>query len=303
MGQISLFRHWLGQILQTFRTTLIGLATATAFAGPSLAQGEARAAGQDLLSDPATVVATVNGKEITFGHMMVLLDGLPDQFKQLRNDELFRGILEQIIDQEVLYQIWEPETSPALLLALENQKRALVSNQIIRVALGEPVSEEAVRARYDAQYVNPAQEYNASHILLETEAAALEVRRALEAGGDFEALARENSVGPSAPNGGALGWFGLGAMVPEFEAATVALNIGEVSDPVQTQFGWHVILLNDARQNAVPPLEDVRETLVQQINDDRFLAFLDDARAAASVERTATDRIDVSAIRNIDALE
>jgi peptidyl-prolyl cis-trans isomerase C len=303
MGQISLFRHWLGQILQTFRTTLIGLATATAFAGPSLAQGEAGAAGQDLLSDPATVVATVNGKEITFGHMMVLLDGLPDQFKQLRNDELFRGILEQIIDQEVLYQIWEPETSPALLLALENQKRALVSRQMVRVVYDEPVSEEAVRARYDAQYVNPAQEYNASHILLETEAAAFEVRRALEAGGDFGELARENSVGPSAPNGGALGWFGLGAMVPEFEAATVALNIGEVSDPVQTQFGWHVILLNDARQNAVPPLEDVRETLVQQINDDRFLAFLDDARAAASVERTAADRIDVSAIRNIDALE
>ena len=107
----------------------------------------------------------------------------------------------------------------------------------------------------------PGKEFNAAHILVETEEEAKALKAELDGGADFATLAKEKSVGPSGPNGGDLGWFGVGMMVKPFEDAVVGLEPGQVSDPVQTQFGWHVIKLNETRDAAAPSLDEKREEL------------------------------------------
>jgi peptidyl-prolyl cis-trans isomerase C len=304
-ANFHLDRYLLGHILQTIRTASFAFMAASVFALPSLAQDQTdETARANLLSDPATVLATVDGTEITLGHMMVQLDRLPDRLKQAGNDEqLFNMVLENLINEAALAPQWDPEASPLLTLMLENQTRAMMANGALSESFDRDVTDEALRAKYDEMYGDPAREYNASHILLNTESTARTIKQRLDAGEDFAQLARERSVGPSAPNGGALGWFGLGSVVPEFEAAIVALGVGDVSDPVETQFGWHVIVLNDMRDETVPEFDTVRAELENQILNERVDAILAAARAAVDIERLPVNRIDVSAIRNIDAIE
>ena len=123
----------------------------------------------------------------------------------------------------------------------------------------------------------------------------------LAGGADFPALAAEKSTGPSGPNGGSLGWFGKGMMVPAFEEAVIALEKGEVSAPVQTQFGWHVIILNDERTAEAPTLEEVREEIAGNLRRDAVTAHVDDLVGAAIVDRPEVS-VDPEVIRNIDLL-
>jgi peptidyl-prolyl cis-trans isomerase C len=108
----------------------------------------------------------------------------------------------------------------------------------------------------------------------------------LNSGADFADLAREHSTGPSGPNGGQLGWFGPGAMVKPFEEAVMALEVGAVSDPVQTQFGWHVIRLNETREQPVPTLDEVRADLVSEIERAAAEANVMTLIDAATIELT-----------------
>jgi peptidyl-prolyl cis-trans isomerase C len=149
------------------------------------------------------------------------------------------------------------------------------------------ITDEELQAEYDAQYAaaDPVEEFNASHILVETEEEAQALIDALGEGADFAELAAENSIGPSGPNGGQLGWFTAGMMVPEFEAAVFELEAGEVSAPVQTQFGWHVILLNDMREQAPPALEQVRAELIEGLRRARVDAASTSLMGEAEIER------------------
>jgi len=146
---------------------------------------------------------------------------------------------------------------------------------------------EALQKAYDAQYgnVEPKAEYNASHILVETAETAQEVIQMINDGGDFAEVAKEKSTGPSGPNGGELGWFGEGVMVPEFQAAVLEMEAGTVSEPVQTQFGWHVIKLNETREVPAPTLEEVSEELSQTIIQGQIEVAIDEIRSAATIER------------------
>ncbi|MCP5038541.1 MAG: peptidylprolyl isomerase, partial [Rhodobacteraceae bacterium] len=188
----------------------------------------------------ATVLANVNGQDITIGHMIATRLALPDQYQSLPDSVLFEGILEQLIQQTVLSQA-AGELSSRAQIQLENERRALIAGEKLDAVMAEAVTEDALQAAYDAAYADaaPEAEYNASHILVETEEEAAGLIVMLEEGGDFAALAAEHSTGPSGPNGGELGWFGLGMMVKPFEDAVLTLEVGQVSAPVQTQFGWH----------------------------------------------------------------
>ena len=240
-----------------------------------------------------TVVATVNGTDITLGHMIALRAGLPQQYQQLPPDVLFSGILDQLVQQQLLADT-ESELSPGGLISVENQTRSILANQAITGIIDGAVTDETLNAAYEAMFadVEPTTELNASHILVETEEEAQALVEALEDGADFAALAQEKSTGPSGPNGGALGWFGPGMMVPPFEAATAELEVGEVSAPVQTQFGWHVILLNDKRIAEAPPLDAVRAELTDQIQRDAIDALIADLTEAGEVDRSAAETID-----------
>ena len=207
-----------------------------------------------------TVVATVNDTDITLGHMIALRARLPQQYQQLPADVLFPGILDQLVQQQLLADT-EEALSPGGRVTIDNEARAILANQAIVAITEGAASEEALQAAYEAAFadVEPATEFNASHILVETEEEALALIAELEDGADFAALAAERSTGPSGPNGGSLGWFGPGAMVAPFEAAVSEMEAGGISAPVQTQFGWHVIKLNETRDAEAPSLGDVRD--------------------------------------------
>lgn len=248
--------------MQKHLTFLAAALFATQMGGPLVAQDTAEVS-------PDTIVATVNGQDITLGHMIAARATLPEQFDSAAPQDLYNGILQQLIQQTALAQRIE-NLPPLVALTLENEERSLKAGEAVEAALALAVTDEDLQAAYDAQFANadPQEEYNASHILVETEEEALAVKEEIDGGAEFAAVAREKSTGPSGPNGGELGWFGTGMMVPDFEAAVIALEVGEVSAPVQTQFGWHVITLNDARKQAVPTLDEVREELLAALRNE-----------------------------------
>ena len=256
-----------------------------------------------LAQDADTVVATVNGTDITLGHMIVLQQRLPEQYQQLPDQVLFDGILEQLIQQTALGQ-QITEMNKRATLILENESRALLAGDVIDQKANEPVTDEALALAYAASYgdVVPEAEYEASHILVETEAEAIALIEELANGADFATLAAEKSTGPSGPNGGALGWFGAGMMVPEFEQAVQTLNVGEVSAPVQTQFGWHVIILTDSRQKEAPSLESVRAELIDTIRQESISKMIEAITEEAEIIRPDPETIDAALMRDNDLL-
>ncbi|WP_226780060.1 peptidylprolyl isomerase [Oceaniglobus trochenteri] len=253
--------------------------------------------------DADTVVATVNGTDITLGHMIVLEQRLPDQYKQLPDQVLFDGILEQLIQQTALgQQVGELDKRAQLIL--ENERRALLAGEVIDEKARAEVSDEDLQAAYDEAYGNaePEMEYQASHILVETEDEAKALIEELNGGADFAELAKEKSTGPSGPNGGELGWFGQGMMVPEFEQAVMELKVGEISEPVQTQFGWHVLILTDTRQKEAPSLDDVREELSDGVRQKAVQDMIAEVTESAEINRPDTGEIDPALLRNGELL-
>lgn len=254
---------------------------------------------QDITAD--TVVATVDGTDITIGHMIILLDELPDQYKNLPDDVLFDGIKEQLIQQTVLAKAYDGPDY-AIGIRLENEERTLKAGSAINLAVQERVNDAALQGLYEERFANadPQEEYNASHILVETEQEAIDLIAELQAGADFAALAQEHSTGPSGPNGGQLGWFGVGMMVPPFEEAVIAMQPETISAPVQTQFGWHVIRLNEKRVLGVPTLDDVRADLADELNQLAIEAEISELMENAAVDEVDTSAIDPSVLRNLD---
>jgi len=255
--------------------------------------------------DADQVVATVNGTDITVGHMIVARATLPAQFQELPDEVLFNGILEQLVQQTLLAQSFDGDLPTRAMLSLENETRSLTAGEALEVLLAKAMTPEAIQAAYDARFegAEAAQEYNASHILVETEDAAAAIKAELDEGADFAATAREKSTGPSGPNGGQLGWFGTGAMVPTFEAAVIALDVGEVSAPVQTQFGWHIITLNETRVQERPTLEAIRGELEEDVRNAVIEAHVESLAAAAQIDRTGAADVDPALLKDLSLVD
>jgi len=247
------------------------------------------------------VVATVNGTEVTLGHMIMIRAALPEQLKQLGDDVLWEGILDQIIQQTVLVQAGPEDLTQRVAIALQNEERSLRAAEQAQTVMDAAVSEAAVTAAYAETYegADRGVEFNASHILVETEEEAADIAKRAREGEDFAELAKAHSTGPSGPNGGELGWFGAGMMVPEFEGAVQEMGVGDISDPVQTQFGWHVIKLNETRVAEAPAMEEVRKELEDAIKSNALEAALKELTDGAEITKTA-DGIDPSVLRNLD---
>ena len=179
----------------------LALATLLALPLPALAAPHAN-----------TVVAIVNGEEITIGHMILSRASLPAQYQQLPADVLFEAILDQLIQQTALKQALHGEVPHYIQLSLENEKRSLLAADVIEMVMKDASNEEALLAAYDDTYSDGdgGDEFNASHILVESEEEAVSVKKELDAGADFATLAKELSTGPSGPSGGELGWFTKG---------------------------------------------------------------------------------------------
>ncbi len=261
-------------------------------------EGPARA--QDATAD--TVIATVNGVNITLGHVIVLRESLPDQYQSLPDDVLYNGLVEQLIQQVVLEQTIGDAVSKHDQLRLENDRRNYLSGTVLQKVVTEAVTDEAVKAAYDARVKNatPLTEYNAAHILVATEDEAKSLKGELDGGADFAILAGAHSTDTgSAVNGGDLAWFGLGMMVKPFEDAVITMKAGDVAGPIQTEFGWHLIKLKETRVAAQPTLEEMRDELAGEVEQKAIADYLKTLTDAAKIEKPAT-AIDPALMRKDD---
>lgn len=250
-----------------------------------------------------TVLATVNGTDITAGQLMILRMQLPEQYQALPDDTLFGALLDQAINQQLFAEALE-ETPPTLTLAMIIEERALRAGAALDQLAAEAVSEDAVEKLYNETYTSaePSREYQAAHILVSTEEEAREVIAELAAGAEFGDLAKTRSTGPSGPNGGDLGWFGKGMMVPPFEEAVAELEPGDISSPVQTQFGWHVIQLNETRLSDAPALSEVEGELIGELQERAIEAKLGELQDAATLTRTTPQEVDAGFLSNPEFL-
>ncbi len=249
-----------------------------------------------------TVVARVNGDEITIGHMIIARATLPTQYQQMPANVLYNAILDQLIQQSALVQSRKGDIPQQVEIALDNERRSLLAADAIETIMQGVGSEEEIRAAYEAKYADGfgGTEYDASHILVETEEEAAAIKVELDAGADFAEIAKVKSTGPSGPAGGALGWFSEGAMVPEFQAAVAALEPKQISDPVQTQFGWHVIILNDSRKKAAPELEEVRDELLNKLRQEAVEQQIEELTRKATVERPVIEGLVPEILQNYE---
>ena len=252
-----------------------------------------------------TVMASVGDSEITLGHMLALRNGLPADYDQIPPEVLFKGVLDQLIQQTLLMRAHEGPLSEAAKWRLENETRAVTAADVIDRVLETALTDKALQAAYEAQYTGGDEEteYKAAHILVETEDEAKALVTELDGGANFAALAQEHSTGPSGPGGGDLGWFSDGVMVQEFFAAVAKLEPGQVSPPVQTQFGWHVIKLNETRIKERPSLDEVRGELADGIRQQAFDDYVAKLEGDTEITRTDISAYDPALINNSTLLE
>ncbi|MGV6810927.1 MAG: peptidylprolyl isomerase [Brevirhabdus sp.] len=278
--------------MNSLQSLFAGAALAAVTAFPATAQTR----------DVDTVLAVVNGTEITLGHVIALRQELPQSYDQYAAEDLYPALLEQLITQTALAPTVDTDTK-RMRLKMENQRRSVLAVEAID-EVARSIPEEAVRAEYEKQYVNaPAPvEYNASHILVETEEEAQAIAEEIRAGADFAETAKAKSTGPSGPSGGELGWFGKGRMVPAFEDAVVKMEVGQVSDPVQTEFGWHVIKLNEMRDLPPPSYETMAGSIRRTLTEEATEALVQSVNDAADIVRTEAE-VDMNALNNPELLD
>ena len=254
--------------------------------------------------DADTVVATVGDVEITLGELIIARSQLPQQYQQFPPEVLFDGLVDQLVQQQLLSNALE-ETPKRMELTLLNERRNLMAAEVINEISEQVITEDVLLEAYDARYADaePVLEWNASHLLVDTEEEAIAAKQRVTDGEVFADVAREVSTGPSGPSGGELGWFGAGRMVPAFEGATAELAVGEVSDPVQTQFGWHVIILNETRELPPVTFEQAQGELANEIREAAIQALLAELEAEYEVTKPEEGAFDPNLLTNFELLD
>ncbi|MHA6300296.1 peptidylprolyl isomerase [Devosia sp. CAU 1758] len=240
--------------------------------------------------DPGTVVATVGDESITEGDLAFAAEDMAQDLAQMPPEERRAFLVRILIDMKVMSKAArEAGMDQTEIFA---QRKTYLEERALRrayfaEAIAGSVTQEAVQAEYDAYVAQfaPVEEIRASHILVESEDLANDLKAKVDGGADFAALAREHSIDPGAANGGDLGFFGRGMMVEPFEEAAFGLaETGDVSAPVQSQFGWHIIKLAEKRQSAPPAFEQVAPQIQNQLLMDTFTAKVDELMSGVTVD-------------------
>jgi peptidyl-prolyl cis-trans isomerase C len=222
------------------------------------------------------VVARVDGAEIRLSHLLAARAQLDPRLQKMPMARIYRPLLEQVIQQKLLANAGRKEDlhkDPQIKNQMALIEDRLIQSVYMSKKIRGTVTPEAVKKRYQAylKTQKTGTEVRARHILVKTEAEANKIIAALKKGGDFAKLARDKSTGPSKVQGGDLGWFAKGEMVPEFDKVVFKLKKGEYTKkPVRTQFGWHVIKVEDRRKKAPPPLATVRNQLARTMAREVF---------------------------------
>jgi peptidyl-prolyl cis-trans isomerase C len=253
--------------------------------------GDNQGSGTAADSTPAPagkVLVTVNGSAITQDVLNVYAKTRKPQGggEDANSPQVVLG---ELISLELMRQEGEKNgvaSRPIVIALMDQQERsALAGAAISDFMQTNQASDEDAMEVYNEKMGQGGKEYNARHILLKTQEEAVAVIASLDKGADFSELAKEKSTGPSGKNGGKLGWFAPGQMVKPFSDAAAALEKDSYSkEPVETQFGWHVIILDDARDLTPPPFDDVKERLKLMIANQKLQAHIKELKTAADIQ-------------------
>ena len=234
-------------------------------------------------------IAIVNGKAVPTSRAEALAQQVARSGRPI-TPEVEAQIKEELIAREIFMQEAQKrglDATPDYKAQIELARQTILIRELFNeFQKTSAVTDADVQAEYDKFVAaNGGKEYRARHILVETPAQAEAILASLKKGGKFEDIAKKQSKDPgSGANGGDLDWAAPGNYVKEFSEAMVALKKGEVSAPVQSQFGFHIIRLDDVREAQLPKLEDVKPQIVQQMTQQRMAAFQQELRAKAKVE-------------------
>lgn len=235
-------------------------------------------------------VGTVNGKEIWLDDVLRAAERLPEEFQRTPLENYFSQLVADIIDSQLAATAARNddfEKKPEIAAAMELAANRILAESWLAEKVRAEITEKAIQSAYNKFVADTAsrEQVTASHILVETEAEAKAIISALRDGENFAKLAKEKSTGPSGPNGGALGTFRRGQMVPAFETAAFNLASGSYSDtPVQTQFGWHIIKVDGKEIAPAPDLEAMRTQLANNLSTQTLSRLLEELRASQDIQ-------------------
>ncbi|HSV29539.1 MAG TPA: peptidylprolyl isomerase [Candidatus Omnitrophota bacterium] len=244
-------------------------------------------------ADKDPVVAVVNGTEIRASAVQAYQRNLPPQVAM---QAPFEALLEIVINNHLVYEAAKKDNVQADP-EIQELVRQFERQQVVKTWVGRKVraevTDEALKKAYDAALATykPSEEVHARHVLTESEGEAKKIIGELKKGGDFAAIAKAKSIDPSAKqNGGDLGYFSKEEMVPQFAEAAFAMKPGEISaKPVKTQFGWHVIKVEDKRMSTPPTFDQAKPALRDQVADQTAERIVTDIRSKAAVKKFNAD--------------
>jgi peptidyl-prolyl cis-trans isomerase C len=285
-------------ISSLIRAALVAVA-ALAVPAAAFAQGTAAgtaapaAAPAKTAADP--VVATVNGVAIHRSEVDAARQDLPPQYQSFPLEIVFPALLERLIDGKLLVDAGRKEglaTDPEVKARLAHLEDQVIQSIYLTRAIKAKMTDDFLKKRYE-EYVKanpPETELHVRHILVKTEDEAKDVIKQLKDGADFAELAKKKSTGPSAPKGGDLGFIKKGDVVAEFANAAFALKPGTYTEtPVKTEFGWHVIKVEESRQSAPPSFEEAKQDLEREASQDMITEVVTGLRKDAKIVRFNPD--------------
>jgi peptidyl-prolyl cis-trans isomerase C len=240
---------------------------------------------------PGERVATVNGKPLPKSEFELYVANMNRQSGREISEDQKGELLDQYISMQLAAEEAEkagvdkdPKVRDQLALA---RLQVLVDAGLQKYLEAHPVQDSELRPEYDAQVAALPREYHARHILVDDQAAAEAITKELKGGADFAKLAAKRSKDSSSKSGGDLGWFTLDTMVPPFASAVKAMQPGQLTEqPVQSQYGWHVIKLEETRATSAPPFDEVKDRVKMIVQRKKLQSHLEELRKAAQVEKT-----------------
>ena len=236
------------------------------------------------------VVATVNGKTITEADVKLAEAEIGSDLGSLPEATKRRVLVEYLIENQLFAEAAEGDklgSTPEFDGRMQYWRRRALRDTYFEKSVKESVTEADAKRLYDQQVklLKPEEEVKARHILVDSEDKAKEIAEKIAHGADFGEMAKQHSKDPGTKeDGGSLGYFSRGQMVPQFEEAAFKLEKGDVSDPVQTQFGWHLIQVEDRRERQPPSFEAIKDRLIVSMMHRKAQEIATQLRGSASIE-------------------
>lgn len=260
---------------------------------PQSAQGQQAQPAAQGQANP--LLATVNGEAIYLADVKDEVQNLPEQYRNIPPERLMPLMLNQLITNRLLLAEGTKQKladSEEVKKKVERYREKAVQQQLLTQVIGKAVNDEALQTLYKKYVAEnpPKEEVSARHILVNSEAEGTAIIQQIKGGADFATLAKQKSKDPAAQNGGDLGFFGREDMVKEFADAAFAMKTGEVTPkPVKTQFGFHVIKVEDRRTANPVTFEEAKDDLQSQLSQQAVSQYIETLRTGAKIERFGPD--------------